>query len=80
MDLTVEERRKLTQQLRYNANRFRLPALPNVWPEWMTPEKRQSMADNFEDCANYLDGRDTESGLRPKDPAQVPGRDPRPSE
>lgn len=35
--------------------KFRLLALPNVWPEWMTPEKRRSMADNFEQFSIEID-------------------------
>lgn len=48
MKLSDEERNEVASLLRYNANRFRLDALPGAWPDWMTPKKRLSMADNFE--------------------------------
>lgn len=76
-DLSDEERWQLSSQLRYNANRFRLPALPNVWPDWMTAEKRQSMADNFEDYAAHLDGAGRPA-LGAENQAQRSEEDPQP--
>jgi hypothetical protein len=55
MKLSDDERQELASLLRYNANRFRLAALPSAWPDWMTPEKRLSMADNFERYALEFD-------------------------
>ncbi|MGB5905759.1 MAG: hypothetical protein WBH00_23210 [Xanthobacteraceae bacterium] len=57
MTLTEPEQRELVDLLRWNAARFRLPALPATWPEWMTPEKRQAMADRFDNAATELEQR-----------------------
>lgn len=46
--MTNEEIREFADMLSHAAENFRLPALPGVWPDWMTPEKRRSMADNFD--------------------------------
>lgn len=47
--------RRLAELLRWNAARFRLPAHPKTWPDWMTEEKRISMANNFETYAIEAD-------------------------
>lgn len=53
--MTDEELVEFSRLLRLNAAKFRLSALPGAWPEWMTLEKRQSMADNFERYAVEVD-------------------------
>lgn len=53
--MTEDDIRDFSRLLQHNAALFRLPALPNVWPEWMTPEKRRSMADNFDQYAIEID-------------------------
>jgi hypothetical protein len=53
--VTDEDLRDFSRLLRLNAEKFRLPALPGVWPDWMTPEKRRSMAANFEQYSIEVD-------------------------
>jgi len=50
--MTPEDWQRLIELLRYDAALFRLPALPTAWPDWMTQEKRLSMANCFEACAD----------------------------
>lgn len=53
--MTAREWAELIDLLRYNAARFRLPALPDAWPEWMTAEKRLQMANDWERIAIELE-------------------------
>lgn len=53
--MTDEDFRELSRLLQLNAARFRVTALPGVWPDWMTPEKRKSMADHFDQYAVEID-------------------------
>lgn len=69
--MTDEDIRDLSMRLSDAAAKFRLPALPGVWPDWMTPEKRRSMADNFDQYSLEIDamlsrvdrGADPDTGL-----------------
>ena len=53
--MTDEDIKDFSRLLQHNAAMFRLPALPGVWPDWMPPEKRRSMADNFAQYALEID-------------------------
>lgn len=55
VSVTGEDLRDFSRLLQINAARFRLPALPGTWPEWMTPEKRRDMAANFEQYSIEVD-------------------------
>lgn len=69
--MTEEDLRDFSRLLSENAAKFRLDALPGVWPDWMTPEKRRSMADNFDQYSLEIDamlcraarGADPDAGL-----------------
>ncbi len=51
----ADDLREFSRLLQLNAAKFRLPALPGAWPEWMTAKKRREMADNFEQYAAEVD-------------------------
>jgi hypothetical protein len=53
--VTEEDLRDFSRLLSQNAAKFLLPALPGVWPDWMTPEKRRSMAANFNQYSIEID-------------------------
>jgi hypothetical protein len=53
--MSIEEIEDFSRLLRLNAAKFRLPALPGAWPEWMTAEKRRDMAANFEQYSIEVD-------------------------
>lgn len=53
--MTREDLEDFSRLLLHNAACFRLPALPGVWPDWMTPQKRREMAANFEQYALEVD-------------------------
>ena len=63
--MTNEDLEEFSRLLRLNAQKFLLPALPGVWPEWMTPEKRRDMAANIEQYAIEVDAILHAGGLSP---------------
>jgi hypothetical protein len=46
---------KLAGKLRHAANVMSLPATPETWPDWMTPEKRKSMSEHFIEAAAEIE-------------------------
>lgn len=55
--MTARDRYKLACIMRRAAAMWRLPAHPAAWPDWMTPEKRQQMAENFDQYAAEIEPR-----------------------
>lgn len=48
---------ELAGKLRHAANLMSLPALPDAWPDWLTPTKRASMSVTFIRAATEVEAR-----------------------
>jgi len=53
--LSPRDRYRLAVRMRGTANLLRMPALPDVWPDWMSQAKREEMADGFEKIAGQIE-------------------------
>jgi hypothetical protein len=53
--MSPKERWKFACVLRHAANVISLPAHPAMWPDWMTPEKRQQIAAHFTEGARLIE-------------------------
>ena len=54
--MTPREWRELADMAARMANVLRCPAIP-PWPDWMTPEKRESMARHAEELVELCKGK-----------------------
>jgi hypothetical protein len=62
--VATSEWRELARMLRRAANVMSLPALPEAWPDWMTPEKRASMSTDFVEAAAKIEARHANEEVR----------------
>lgn len=56
-NMSPRERWKLAEMMRHAANVLSLPAHPETWPDWMTPERRAAMVADFLEGAAFVEPR-----------------------
>jgi hypothetical protein len=52
--MSDKERAKFADKLERAANLFLCDCVPEPWPDWMTPEKRERMSERFREYACEL--------------------------